>query len=107
MQIRPLAAFAFITLAAAAGWVAHAPIRSVYADSKHSSEYVSTSARMFQISGSAGHADLTVYEPELKRLYVYRDITGGNSHVNCSYMVTFTRPGGPIDRANCEVGSAY
>ena len=59
----------------------------------------------FQLSGVGPATALTVWNPVDKNLYVYQGINSGGSHISCSFSLQITRPGAPIDRQNCPVGS--
>jgi hypothetical protein len=61
----------------------------------------------FQLSGVNETSSLLIYQPGSKTVYVYRGATTGNSTVQCSFKyLLLDKPGGPIQRVNCPMGSA-
>jgi len=60
----------------------------------------------FQLSGVNETSSLLIYQPGSKTVYVYRGATTGNSMVQCSFKYLLDKPGGPIQRVNCPMGSA-
>jgi hypothetical protein len=60
----------------------------------------------FQLSGVNETSSLLVYQPGSKTVYVYRGATTGNSTVQCSFKYFLDKPGDPIQRVNCPIGSA-
>ncbi|MBS1815202.1 MAG: hypothetical protein JSS87_10040, partial [Acidobacteria bacterium] len=75
MQVRFSVAALALTLAAAAGWMAHRPSVAAHAAS------ASSDPRAFQMQGTGPSAQLTVYEPAEHRFYVYQGVGGGYSSV--------------------------
>ncbi len=59
----------------------------------------------FQLTGINETSSLLVYQPGTKTVYVYRGATTGNSYLQCSFMFQLGKPGSPIQRVPCEVGS--
>ncbi len=59
----------------------------------------------FQFGGFSPDSALTVYSPGDQSLYVYQHAAGGFSTVQCSFRFHVPRPGAPIERSNCPVGS--
>ena len=64
-------------------------------------------ALSFQLSELGPRTGLTVYNAQDHTLYVYGNVTDGNSRINCTYALHIARPGGPLERQNCSVGSAF
>ena len=65
--------------------------------------YDSGDGVQFQLTGIDRSSSLLVYEPRRRTVYVYQGATTGNSTVGCSYMYHLNKPGGPIQRENCQV----
>lgn len=61
----------------------------------------------FQLSGIGPDTALTVWNASNRTLYVYQGAVLGNSSVNCTYSFKIERPGAPIQRQNCPVGSLF
>ena len=61
----------------------------------------------FQLSGIGPDTALTVWNASNRTLYVYQGAVQGNSSVNCTYSFKIERPGAPIQRQNCPVGSLF
>ena len=49
---------------------------------------------------------LTLYSPANHTLYVY-PANSGSSHINCACSIHVEKPGAPIERTNCPVGSTF
>jgi hypothetical protein len=60
----------------------------------------------FQFGGTEMHDSLTVYSPTDHTLYVYPAALS-NSHINCAFSLYVEKPGGPIERTNCPIGSLF
>jgi hypothetical protein len=98
-----------------AGYVAHSVKYAIHAGlpvvqaQSHSSQYhtVADDSLAFQLSGIGPNTALTIYNPNEHTLYVYPEVTQGNTHVNCSFTLHMSRPGAPLDRQNCAPASAY
>ena len=87
-------------------WLGSGPA-FVHAQSRNSGSRSDESLSFELNSGFGPSTGLTIYNPTEHTLYVYQGITGGNSHVNCSFTLHIGRLGGPVDRQNCPVGSAF
>ena len=61
----------------------------------------------FQLSGIGPDTALTVWNPSNHTLYLYQGAVLGHSSVNCTYSFKIERPGAPIQRQNCPVGSLF
>ena len=61
----------------------------------------------FQLSGIGPDTALTVWNASNRTLYVYQGAVMGHSNVNCTYSFKIERPGAPIQRQNCPVGSLF
>lgn len=92
-----LQALALTTLAATLGWWAHSA-RPVQAQSQ-------TNDLRFEFSGLSPQSALSVYNPADQTIYVYQGATTGFSTLQCSYKFHVPRPGSPIERVNCPVGT--
>jgi hypothetical protein len=99
---------ALLCLAVAAGWWVRGAERPVLAAGSNSSSSSSRGGEVgnlaFQLVGNGPQQSLTVYSPEDHTMYVYPQVTVGNSHISCVFSFTLGRLGGPIDRQNCPVG---
>ena len=101
-----------LTAAAAIGWWAHGAAPAVSAQNRTSASDSRTRSGDlaeplgFQFGGAGIEGSLTLYNPANRTLYVYPS-ANGNSHINCAYSFHIDKPGGPIDRENCPVGSAF
>ena len=102
---------ALLAAAAAIGWWAHGASPTVSAQSRGSSSSPESSrlasdGLAFQLSGMGPETALTLYNSANHTLYVY-PAANGNSHINCAFSFHIDRPGAPIDRENCPIGSAF
>jgi len=96
--LRDLALLAF---AATLGWWARSANSAVHADSAHASD----PGLSFQFGGGAGlNGALSLYNPANRTLYVYPSAVN-NDHINCAYSFYIERPGAPIERSNCPMGT--
>lgn len=98
---------ALLTFASALGWWAHGantPVRAARASSDTARGAEGTLG--FQFGGAGMEGSLTIYSPESHTLYVY-PAASSNSHINCAYSIHVERPGAPIDRQNCPIGSPF
>ena len=87
---------ALLTLIAAAlGWWAHSA-QTVHADS---------SDLRFEFHGLSPETSLSVYNPSDQTIYVYQGATTGFSTLQCSYKFHIPKPGAPIERTNCPIGT--
>ena len=94
---------ALLLFAGAVGWWAHGTGTPV-----HAAGGVGFSNAEFQLGGGPGlEGALTLYNADSKTLFVYPAAAAGNSHLNCAYSIHFERPGGPLERQNCAMGSAF
>ncbi len=97
---------AMLLIAGAIGWWAHganAPVRAAGAGSDTARD---GGGFGFQFVGSGPEASLTLYNPESKTLYVYPAAIG-NAHINCAFSIHIEKPGAPLDRQNCSIGSLF
>ncbi len=86
-------------LAFFAGCFSH-PMTTVKADSIESPS--------IQVQTVRGDTGLTVYYPELKKLYVYQTPFVGLPAWSCSYSIQLSTPGGSIERQACpSPGQAF
>ncbi len=95
-----------IGAAAAVGWWAHGAGTPVAAGSLSSSggDASANAGLAFQFMGVGSQADLAVYNPANRTLYVYPRVGVGNSHISCEYSFHIRQPGAAMDRENCPVG---
>lgn len=96
--------------AGAIGWWAHGGA-SVLAQRSMAHAASSDAARGgdmlgFQFGGTEMRDSLTVYSPADHTLYVYPAALN-NSHINCAFSLKVERPGAPIERENCPIGSLF
>ena len=85
-----------VTLAAAAlGWWAHST-QTVHADSPD---------LRFEFHGLSRETALSIYSPNDQTIYVYQGATTGFSTLQCSYKFHVPKPGAPIERTNCPIGT--
>jgi hypothetical protein len=98
-----------VVIALVVGWWLRGPQTTVLAgrSSSSSSAYSSDASLGFQLGNGSPQQSLTIYSPENHTLYVYPRIGTGNAHISCEYSLRIERPGGPIDRQNCPMGSQY
>ena len=98
-----------VMVALAVGWWTRGAQTTVLASpsSSSSSAYSSDGSLGFQLGNGSPQESLTIYSPENHTLYVYPRVGTGNAHISCEYSLRIERPGGPIDRQNCPVGSQY
>lgn len=80
---------------AIAGWGLHTPatVHAAYAGSAE-----------FQLQGTGPSAELSIYFPDEKDLYVYPGVAAGSSSVNCAFKLHIARAGDAVERTNCGVG---
>ena len=90
-----------LVFALAVGWWLRGPQTTVLAG-RSSDESLG-----FQLGDGSPQQSLTIYNPENHTLYVYPRVGTGNAHISCEYSLRIERPGGPIDRQNCPMGSQY
>jgi hypothetical protein len=87
---------AVVAVAAAAfGWWAH---------SSHPVEAQSGELR-YEFHGLGPETALSLYNPADQTIYVYQGAVTGYSTLQCSYKFHVPKPGGPIERTNCPIGS--
>ena len=113
MPIKPFVRdLVLLTAAAAIGWWAHGAGATASAQSRGSASDSRTrsgepsDALGFQFGGAGIEGSLTLYNPANHTLYVYPAANGG-SHINCAYSFHIDKPGQPIDRENCAIGSTF
>ena len=97
---------AMLLAAGVIGWWAHSantPVRAAGAGSSSSRDGGNID---FQFGGAGLEGSLTLYNPENKTLYVY-PAGVGNSHINCAYSIHIEKPGAPLERQNCAIGSVF
>ena len=58
-------------------------------------------APQIEIRPIGGDASLTVYYPNLNKLFVYQNPFVGMPKWKCSYSVQLSAPGGPVERKAC------
>lgn len=88
-----------LAAAAAIGWWvrgANTPVQAQHAGGSFA----------YQFSGIGHDTVLSVYNTDNHTLYVY-PAGIGNAHINCQYSLRIEKPGAPIERQNCGIGSAY
>jgi len=97
LLLRDLTPLAF---AATLGWWAHSASTAVHAETApHNDTPLS-----FQLGGTGLDGSLSIYNSENHTLYVYPAKSGG-SEIQCAYSLHVEKPGGPIERTSCPVGS--
>ena len=97
---------AMLLVAGVIGWWAHAgntPVRAAGSSSDTSRDGGNLG---FQFGGAGPEGSLSLYNPETKTLYVY-PASAGNSHINCAYSIHVEKPGAPLERQNCAIGSVF
>ncbi len=94
-----------LIVAGAIGWWAHGANTAVRA-AGYSDTAREGSGFGFQFGGAGIEGSLTLYNPENRTLYVY-PAASGNSHINCAYSIRVEKPGAPLERQNCAIGSAF
>ena len=107
MQAKPLVRdLVLLTFATTLGWWAHGANAGVHAQpaASDSGARGADNDLEFQFNGSNIKDSLTIYNSRDHTLYVY-PAASGSSHINCAYSFHIDRPGGPIERENCPVGS--
>jgi hypothetical protein len=90
---------AVLCVAVGAGWWMKSAGSAVYAQRSGAGDSLG-----FQLVGNGPQQSLTVFNADNHTLYVYPQVTVGNSHISCEFSFTLGRLGGPIDRENCPVG---
>ena len=80
----------------------------VHAQSKsHTNESKEDEPLDFRLAEVGPRTGLIVYSASEHNVYVYQNVTEGNTHINCAYSLHLTRPSGPVERRNCPAGAAY
>jgi len=110
MRVHPVVRdLALLGVAVSVGWWvrgAGAPVLAQHSSSSSSARGSGGDESLaFQFVGSGPQQSLAVFNPENHTLYVYPRVGEGNSHISCEYSFTINRPGAPMDRQNCPVGS--
>jgi hypothetical protein len=93
---------ALVAAAGAIGWWAHGANSVVRASTAANGD----DNLAFQFGGMGKENTLTIYSRANHTLYVYPN-TVGSSRTNCEFSLKVDRPGGPIERTNCPMGSAF
>jgi len=99
-----------LAAAAAIGWWAHGANSNVLAQHNGSSESPHSGAEGlgFEYGGLGPDGQLTLYNNANHTLYVYPSVGRSSSgHITCLYSVHVERPGAPLERENCPVGSFF
>lgn len=99
-----------VVFALAVGWWMRGPQTTVLAERSSSSSSARSAADDsldFQLGDGSPQQSLTIYNRENHTLYVYPRVGTGNARISCEYSLKIERPGGPIDRQNCPMGSQY
>jgi hypothetical protein len=92
-ETRPVLTFAIVALAASLiGWWSSGP-EAVKADSGASP--------LIQIQSVRGDTSLSVYYPDLNKLFVYQSPFVGLPTWGCAYSIQLSTPGGTIERQPC------
>ena len=86
-----------------AGWW----LRGLALPAVHAQRTGEDSGLAFQLSGIGPETALTVWNASNRTLYVYQGAVAGSSNVNCSFSFQIERPGAPIQRHNCPIGSLF
>ena len=97
---------AMLLVAGVIGWWAHRSNTTVRAAATGSDTARDGGNLGFQFGGAGLEGSLTLYNPENKTLYVY-PAASGNAHINCAYSIRVEKPGAPLERQNCAIGSAF
>lgn len=95
-----------VAAAAAVGWWWHGADRPVLAQRGADGGGGGGANLAFQFLGAGPQADLAVYSPGDRTLYVYPRVGVGNAHMSCEYSLHITRPGAAMDREICRPGAA-
>ena len=82
-------------LALAAFWVGR------WSNSEHTVKAQSGGTPLIQIQAVRGDSSLTVYYPDLKKLFVYQTPFVGAPTWGCSYSIQLSSPGGNVQRDPC------
>jgi hypothetical protein len=97
---------ALLMFAGVVGWWAHGVNTPVQAQHSSSDTARGSGELGFQFGGAGLEGSLTLYNPENRTLYVYPS-AAANSHINCAFSIHVERPGAPLERQNCPVGSLF
>ncbi len=80
----------------AAGWHAHTN------PTVHAAE---SSAATYELQGTGPDAQLSVYDSVNRTISVYQGVGSGSDLKPCSYQFQLGRPGAPVRRVPCAIGT--
>jgi hypothetical protein len=81
------------------GWQLHSRHNAVQAQTQYSGDI------LYQLQGMGGDSALTLYYPSTQTIYVYPGAVVGNSVLYCAFMFKLSKPGDPVQRIQCPIGT--
>ncbi len=80
----------------AGGWLAHGN------PTVHAAE---SSTATYELQGTGPDAQLSVYDSTNRTISVYQGVGSGSDLKPCSYQFQLGRPGAPVRRVSCAIGT--